>query len=224
MGKTTIIAILVAGAATGAAGCGDSFSDSATNAPADNTSATPTSVPSTSTEPAQTTTSSPTTSSPTTTASSSSSGSTSSTDNGPLDADDEGRGLTLNDFFDPSSYWEEDRYDIAGQKDVQGIAAPVSGCGSYSQEIELRLGNNFERLEFSVGQADNSAESDQSLSVEILANNSQVEIRSVPFNEIQSFSISVTGVNALKIRFGLDERVPNCTGSVIGVITDAALT
>jgi len=100
----------------------------------------------------------------------------------------------------------------------------VSGCGSYTQGIELRLGNNFKQLDFSVGQADNSANSDQNLSVEVLANNSQVEIRSVPFNEIQTFSIPVTGVNALKIRFGLDERVSECRGSVIGVITDATVT
>jgi hypothetical protein len=55
---------------------------------------------------------------------------------------------------------------------------------------------------------------------EVLANNSQVEIRSVPFNEVQNFSIPVTGVNALKINLSLDDRVEDCGGSVIAVITD----
>jgi hypothetical protein len=136
---------------------------------------------------------------------------------------DEGRELTLADFFEPSTWWEEERYDIADQKDVQGIAAEVGTCYGVAQELELRLANNFDTLEFSVAQANDSRESDQSLSVEIIANNSQVEIRSVPFNEVQTFTIPVRGVNALKINFGLDDRVENCGGSVIAVVTDVTV-
>jgi hypothetical protein len=59
--------------------------------------------------------------------------------------------------------------------------------------------------------------------VEVVGNNAQLEIRSVPFNEVQSFEVPVAGVNALKIRMVLDDKVPNCGGSVIAVITDPVL-
>jgi hypothetical protein len=158
-----------------------------------------------------------------TTATSSPAGdSSSSSSDGELGEDAEGRRLTLADFFEPGSQWEEERYNIADQRDVPGIGTQISGCYGF-QELELRLGNNFDTLEFSVAQANDSRESDQNVSVEVLANNSQVEIRSVPFNQIQSFSIPVSGVNALKIQMSLDDRVDGCGGSVIAVLTDATL-
>ncbi len=132
--------------------------------------------------------------------------------------------MTLDDFFNPSSAWEEDRYNVADLRDVTGIAAEVAGCGDYQvQEIELRLGNNFSQLKFDAGQANDSARSDQSLTVEVLANNSQAEIRSIPFNEIQSFDIPVDGVNAVRIRLSLDYRVPECRPSVHGVLMESVL-
>lgn len=133
---------------------------------------------------------------------------------------DEGRRLRLADFFEPSSSWEEERYDVADQKAVPGIAARVEGCYNSYQELELRLANNFDELRFSVAQANDSRQSDQSVSVEVIANNSQAEIRSVPFNEVQTFTVPVSGVNALKIRFSLDDRVEDCGGSVIAVVSD----
>ena len=146
-------------------------------------------------------------------------------EDGELDPEDEGRKLTLADFFMPSSSWEERRYDIADEKDVPGIATTVVQCrADLAQELELRLGNNFQELTFSVAQANDSQDSDQELSVEVLANNEQVEIRSVPFNEVQEFTIDVDGVNALKILFSLDDNVANCGGSVIGVLTDTTVS
>lgn len=140
---------------------------------------------------------------------------------GPLDPEDEGRRLTLADFHMPSGVWDEERYDIADERDVQGIAAEVFTCGDSSPlELELRLANNFDELSFSVAQANDSRESDQQLSVEVLANNEQVEIRSVPFNQVQDFTIDVAGVNALKILLYLDDDVDGCSPSVIGVLTD----
>ena len=53
--------------------------------------------------------------------------------------------------------------------------------------------NNFEELTFSVAQANDSRDSDRQLGVEVLANNEQVEIRSVPFNQVQEFTIDVDG-------------------------------
>jgi hypothetical protein len=143
---------------------------------------------------------------------------------GPLDAEAEGRRLTLADFHMPTSDWDEERYDIADERDVPGIAAEVGYCGdSYPLELELRLANNFEELSFSVAQANDSQDSDQQLAVEVLANNEQVEIRSVPFNQVQEFTIDVEGVNALKILFYLDDDVEGCGGSVIGVLTDTTV-
>ncbi|MGY1749263.1 hypothetical protein [Modestobacter sp. SYSU DS0511] len=144
---------------------------------------------------------------------------------GVLTSGDEGRQLTLADFFNPSSRWSEDRYDIADQKNVSGIATEVFSCNSdQARELEMRLGNNFSRLTFSVGQANDSRDSDQSVTVEVLGNESQREIQSVPFNEITDFDIPVDGVNALKIRFLLDDKVADCGGSVIGVLVDPVLS
>jgi hypothetical protein len=127
----------------------------------------------------------------------------------------------------PSSAWQEKRYDIADQSQVQGIGTTVSSCGESADpvQLELRLANNFDTLTFSVAQANDSRASDQQLSVQVLANNQQAEIRSVPFNQIQQFAIKVPGVNALKIQLWLDDSVQNCgqSGSVNGVLTDITL-
>jgi hypothetical protein len=182
-----------------------------------------------STEDAATTTSSPEETASSATETSAGETTTSETsaagdEDGELDPEDEGRKLTLADFFMPSTDWEERRYDIADQKDVQGIAATVDSCGDrFPEELELRLGNNFEELTFTVAQANDSLRSDQELSVEVLANNEQVEILSVPFNQLQEFTIDVEGVNALKILFYLDDDLEDCGGSVIGVLTDTTV-
>src|SRR4051794_36106019 len=161
------------------------------------------------------------------TSTSTSTSATSASPGGPLGSDAAGRKLTLADFFQPDSQWSEKRYDIADKSQVQGIGTTVVQCSSGTpRELELRLANNFDQLTFSVGQANDSQASDQNVSVEVLGNNQQIDIRSVPFNQIQQFTIPVTGVNALKIDLRLDSDVPNCgrTGSVIGVLTDITLS
>ncbi|SFT62953.1 hypothetical protein SAMN05660657_02038 [Geodermatophilus amargosae] len=202
-------------AATGACGGGTSSFAADTSSPA----------PTTTEEPAASTTAATTTASTTTPSTASTTGATSTT-GGPLGTDDAGRRLTLRDFFSPASSWEEQRYDVAGQQDVQGIANEVSTCYGANAEdgLELRLGNNFDTLEFSVAQADDSRSSDQELTVQVLANNEQVEVRNVPFNQVQDFSIPVTGVNALKIQLALDDRDPDCSGAVTAVLTDAEVS
>ncbi|MGY1711382.1 hypothetical protein ACI8AC_17935 [Geodermatophilus sp. SYSU D00758] len=218
-GRRLVITLILASAGSWATGCG------AGDPGGDAVAAPPTSVS------AAATTSSATTSSPTSTTSEPAPTTTTSTSapspSGPpeLTPGDEGRRLTLSDFFNPSSYWTEDRYNIADQKNVSGIANTIQGCGSGStQELELRLGNNFSRLTFSFGQANDSIDSDQNVSVEVVGNGSQMDIQSVPFNEIHDFDIPVTGVNALKIRLVLDDKVADCGGSVIGVIMDPVLS
>ncbi len=135
--------------------------------------------------------------------------------------------MTLDRFFNADTYyWEEKRYDVATLSDVQGIASTVETCtstGSNVRELELRLENKFEVFTFTAGQGNDSIRSDQNLSIEVLANNGQVEIRSIPFNEVRDFEIAVSGVNALVIRMFLDDQVPDCGGSVVGVILDPRL-
>ena len=205
-------AVLSLGVLLGTAACGgDALNPSATAS-----SSTTTAAETTTTSSAPTTTSVATT----TTAASTSPG-------GPLTTESAGRPLHLTDFFMPGSEWQEKRYDVADKSQVQGIGTTVASCGSYgARELELRLANNFHELTFTVGQANDSRASDQAVSVEVLANNAQVEIRSVPFNQLQQFTIPVTGVNALKIDLRLDEDVPKCgqTGSVIAVLTGVQLS
>ncbi|NYJ05812.1 hypothetical protein [Petropleomorpha daqingensis] len=216
MGRTRRMlgtALLTSALLLGTAACSSFAEDSAS---ASSTSRTSTSAARTTT-PADTSTSTST----------SSSSSTSSSPGGPLGTESAGRPLHLNDFFGPSQNWSEKRYDIADKSQVQGIGTMVQNCGSrYTpQELELRLANNFDQLTFSVGQANDSKASDQNVTVEILGNNQQIDIRSVPFNQIQQFTVPVSGVNALKIELYLDDAVQNCgrTGSVIAVLTDITL-
>jgi hypothetical protein len=147
----------------------------------------------------------------------------STTSGGPLGTEDAGRQLTLADFFQPADSWEEERYDIAGQQDLQGIGIELPYCTSAPFELELRLQNNFDQLEFSVGQADDSEISDQEVVVEVLANNAQVDIRTVPFNQVQPISVPVSGVNALKLRFAQNDELDSCSGSVTAVLTDVTV-
>jgi len=144
---------------------------------------------------------------------------------GVLESGSAGEELGLADFFQPEQYWQEDRFDIADQSDVQGIGATAQGCSEdYARTLELRLSNSFETLTFKVGQSNDSVSSDQELTVEVLANNEQAEIRQVPFNQIQQFDITVDSVNALKIRVYLNPDNQDCGGSVIGVVHDVSVS
>ena len=123
--------------------------------------------------------------------------------------------------------WEENRYDVAGRTQVQGIASTISSCSaSNAKVLELRLKNSFSQLDFSVAQSDDSDASSQNVTVEVQANNSQVEIQRVPFNQVENFTIPVNGVNALQILVYLDSEVQGCSsgGSVVAVMTDAKLS
>lgn len=131
-----------------------------------------------------------------------------------LDAAQKGKPLTLADFFRPdASYWEENRFDVADQRDILGISAPISSCGASSygtKELELRLQNNFEKLTFSAGQANDSESSSDTLIVRVTGNGGQIDTKRIPFNETAVFDVPVTGVNSLKIEVFLDEEIENC--------------
>jgi hypothetical protein len=136
-----------------------------------------------------------------------------------------GTPLRLSHFFQPTSVWTENRYNVADREDVQGIAAEVFYCSQHDDlRLELRLENKFQNLEFEVGQANTSNSSTQQLVVDVATNGTQADIRRVKFNQIQPFSISAAGVNALTIDFYLDDEIVNCgDGTVVPVVFDMVL-
>lgn len=134
--------------------------------------------------------------------------------------------MTLADFFDVDEQWTESRYDIAKSRQQLGIGAEIQSCygPDAPDTLELRLANNFTTLKFNVGQANGSQASDQVLDVEVIGNGAQIDIRRIPFNKVQPFTIPVGGVNALVIRVYLDPETDQCDGdSVTAVLHGAVL-
>lgn len=140
-----------------------------------------------------------------------------------------GQQLGLADFFNPDISWTENRYSVAGESDIRGISKEINNCGKRdyddSGKLELRLGRNFETLNFKVGQSDYSDASDQTLVAHVQGNNKQIDIWRIPFDTIQEFSIPVSDVNALTVDFYLDEEANRCgrSGSVQAVMYDVEL-
>lgn len=133
-----------------------------------------------------------------------------------------GATLGLADFFEPDSAWEENRYEVADQANVSGIAIEVSTSSETSaHELELRLANTFDTLNFTVGQANDSESSARVMVVQVLGNNKQLDVQSVPFNTIQPVSVPVAGVNAVVIRLYLESS--GKSGSVNAVISDISV-
>lgn len=148
------------------------------------------------------------------------------TPGGVLPPDVKGQTLALADFFNPNSDWTEGRYNVADQGSVSGIAREINSCGlgNSTPTLELRLANNFENLKFKVGQDNNSASSDKTLTVRVEGNGKQLDVQSIPFNEVRDFSVPVKDVNALKIQFYLEDQNENCySGSLQAVIYDVEL-
>jgi hypothetical protein len=131
-----------------------------------------------------------------------------------------GATLVLADFFQPTSEWSEGSYDLADRKGIEGISAEVSTCYSDNANfLELRLADNFKTLTFEAAQSNDSKSSDQTLTIAVQANGRQVTAKNIPFNKVQDFSVSVAGVNSLRLLFYLSTQPSsNCRGSVNAVI------
>ena len=113
--------------------------------------------------------------------------------------------LGLSDFFEPSSSWVESRYEVADQADVLGISTEVTTSSeAQPEQLELRLANKFNQLDFVVGQANDSRSSSETLVVQVLGNDKQLDVQRVPFNTLQPISVTVTDVNAVKINLYLE--------------------
>lgn len=114
--------------------------------------------------------------------------------------------LGLADFFEPDSSWEESRYEVADQANVSGISKEIdTAYETQPERLELRLANNFETLNFTVGQANDSASSARTMVVQVLGNNKQLDVQRVPFNALQPISVPVTDVNAVVINIYLEQ-------------------
>lgn len=132
-----------------------------------------------------------------------------------------GSPLSLADFFRPTSNWSENRFDVADKAEVSGISSEVNSFyEDGAPTLELRLANNFTNLSFNVGQANSSESSEQTLVVKVLGNGKQLDVHRVPFNTIQEVSVSIKGVNAVKVRMYLDPENRATSDSVLAVISD----
>lgn len=139
---------------------------------------------------------------------------------GPIDDKKAGVPLTLADFFSSSSGWDENRYDVADAKNVSGIAAVVRTFDKDRPEmLELRLANSFERLKFTVGQANDSESSEHILVVQVLGNGSQLDVKRIPFNTTETLTLAVSKVNAVQFRFYLDNESGARGGTATAVIS-----
>ena len=142
------------------------------------------------------------TATPTSTASATASGdpsaSADATTNGLTPENSRGRELRLSDFQQPnsSSNWEEKRYDVASTTNTMGVGTKLDWL--HNGEIELRLGNKFQKITFNVGQANDSESSDLIVRVAVFADGKEIETVDVPFNDAHAFDVNVANVNALK--------------------------
>ncbi len=152
----------------------------------------------------------------------------SSTEGAVLSEDVKGQNLTLSEFFQPGDYWAENRYDVADENSISGISREIRDCGSgYGgpARLELRLANNFDKLSFKAGQANQSESSRDTLVVRVVGNGNQIDIQRIPFNKVQGFDLEVADVNALEVEFYLDDEVTECgnSGTSTAVIWDVEL-
>ncbi len=100
----------------------------------------------------------------------------------------------------------ESRFEVADKADVLGISTQVTTTSENQPErLELRLANNFDRLNFTVGQANDSGSSSRTMVVQVLGNNKQLDVQRVPFNTLQPISVPVTDVNAVIMNFYLEQ-------------------
>ncbi len=139
-----------------------------------------------------------------------------------------GRDLTTADFFDYPQGWRDGRFDVAGQKGLQGVAGTLSDCDDEPDDdspvIEMRLANKFTKLSMKVGQSDSSPTSDVVVAVKVIGNGTFIDTVRVPFNRISPLPpISVKNVNALKIQVWLTGEKCTYSSEVEAVLMELRL-
>jgi hypothetical protein len=121
--------------------------------------------------------------------------------------------LTLADFFNPDSEWQDGRFDVSNRRGIVAIERPISACSPEVADLELRLANFYKSLTFSVGQANDSQNSDKNLRIIVFTNGRKIISRTVQFNSIQKFDVPVSSVNSVIIDFSIQSET-ECSGSV----------
>ena len=126
-----------------------------------------------------------------------------------------GRELGLDDFFRPDTRWSEQLYDIARERDITGVGTTIGSCWAEGPALEVRLGNDFSTFSFKAGQSNLSRSSAETVTIQVNGNGNTLDIKRVPFNQIEEVLVDVSGVNALRIIATLDEELSACQGADI---------
>lgn len=134
-----------------------------------------------------------------------------------------GQKLTLSNIPDNYGDWEERTYDIADQVGVEGMGTMIGYC-SDSSGLELRLGNKYKTLEFSVGQDNASETARQKVMLSVIGDSGQLLVNTVPWNEDRPFKVDVEASNAVTISISREEdNDGECYGTVTVVVHDMVL-
>ncbi|HEY5822174.1 MAG TPA: hypothetical protein VIT20_09375 [Propionibacteriaceae bacterium] len=139
-----------------------------------------------------------------------------------LDRNAVGRDLKLSDVFSAPVEWRDDRFDIASDRGLDGFGGPVRRCATdeaSAQTAELRLANNFSRLTLRFGEANNSDSSDSEMLVRLVGNGAFITSKQVKFNKLESMTVPVVGVNALKIQVYMTGKNCDDNRGINAVIT-----
>lgn len=125
--------------------------------------------------------------------------------------------LGLSDFFQPDRSWEEGRWNVADRRDQRGISATFSYG---TKDLELRLQNEFNTLQFSAGQTNDSTSSTCTTSIDITVDGELRETREFGFNTLQTFEdVDVRDGNAVVI----DADPQRCSDGVRILLYDIQL-
>lgn len=119
-----------------------------------------------------------------------------------LDRSAANRDLRIADFFAAPVEWRDGTYDVASERALPGLSGPLRRCNeeeANAQTFELRLANNFTKISMRVGQANNSENSDAEVLVRVVGNGTFIDSTRVKFNKVQTVSVPVSQVNALKL-------------------------
>lgn len=126
------------------------------------------------------------------------------------------------DFFEAPEEWRDGRFDVASERGVTGISGPLRTCtedDAKAEILELRLANNFSRLSMRFGQGNDSEGSDAEVLVRVVGNGKFIDSGRVKFNRLETLTVSVPNVNALKIEVYLTGNQCSSSKSVNAVIT-----
>jgi len=131
--------------------------------------------------------------------------------------------LSKGDFFNVSTDWSEDRWQVPKVGEVTGLATEVGDCGE-PKMLEFRADGSYQRLKLEAAPGRDTRDSDQRLVVGIYDNQDFKDRVIVPYGKVgQLKEVDISGVSALKIQLTLDSD--NCNNkSVFAVLYDISVS